>query len=111
MTSTSFPSEISAVSGLASALNRRCTIDGLLATIEGIAGEKGATPAQVSLAWVMAQGLDIVPIPGCKSRSHLEDNLRALELELSSEDLVRLDALMPPDAATGAREQVYRSGS
>jgi aryl-alcohol dehydrogenase-like predicted oxidoreductase len=78
----------------------------LLGAIEELAREKSATPAQVSLAWVLAQGEDIVPIPGCKSRAHLEDNLRALELDLSAADLARLNALMPPDPAKGPREQV-----
>ncbi len=81
----------------------------LLSAIEELAAEKSATPAQISLAWVLAQGDDIVPIPGCKSRAHLEDNLRAIEIELTQEDLARLDALMPPDAAKGPREQVTRA--
>ncbi len=78
----------------------------LLDEIESLAREKSATPAQISLAWVMAQGSDIVPIPGCKTREHLEDNLRALEIELSAADLARLDALSPPNRAAGPREQV-----
>ena len=81
----------------------------ILAEIESLAAEKSATPAQVSLAWVLAQGEGIVPIPGCKSRAHLEDNLRAIEIELTPADLARLDALMPPDPARGPREQVTRS--
>jgi aryl-alcohol dehydrogenase-like predicted oxidoreductase len=83
----------------------------LLATIEEVAKEKAATPAQVSLAWVMAQGSDIIPIPGCKSVSHLEDNMRASELELNEADLVRLNALMPPNPVDGPREQLYRPRS
>ena len=82
----------------------------LLSTIEDLAREKSATPAQVSLAWVMAQGPDIIPIPGCKTREHLEDNLRAAEIEFSSGDLARLAELMPADAAKGPREQLYRVG-
>jgi aryl-alcohol dehydrogenase-like predicted oxidoreductase len=81
----------------------------ILAEIESLAAEKSATPAQVSLAWVLAQGEEIIPIPGCKSRAHLEDNLRAIEIELTPADLARLDALMPPDPAKGPREQVTRS--
>ena len=81
----------------------------LLSEIEGLAAEKSATPAQVSLAWVLAQGKDIVPIPGCKSRTHLEDNIKALEIELTKEDMERLNTLMPPDATKGPREQVTRS--
>ncbi len=75
----------------------------LLAQIEGLAREKSATPAQVALAWLMAQGGDIIPIPGSKSRRHLEENLKAIEIELTGEDLARLDALMPPGAAAGTR--------
>ena len=81
----------------------------LLAEIEKLAAEKSATPAQISLAWVLAQGDDIVPIPGCKSRAHLEDNMRAIEIDLTREDLARLNALMPPDPAKGPREQVTRA--
>jgi aryl-alcohol dehydrogenase-like predicted oxidoreductase len=80
----------------------------LLSEIEALAKDLDATPAQVSLAWVMAQGPDIVPIPGCKTRAHLEDNLRAMEIELRKEDLARLNDLMPPSPAAGPREQVYR---
>ncbi|HLF77405.1 MAG TPA: aldo/keto reductase [Dehalococcoidia bacterium] len=83
----------------------------LLATIEEVAKEASATPAQVSLAWVLAQGPDIVPIPGCKSVAHLEDNLRALELNLDEGQMTRLNALMPPNPANGPREQLYRPRS
>jgi aryl-alcohol dehydrogenase-like predicted oxidoreductase len=78
----------------------------LLAEIEHVAREKSATPAQISLAWVLAQGQNMVPIPGCKTRAHLEDNLKALEIQLSKQDLVRLNALRPPNRANGPREQV-----
>lgn len=74
--------------------------------IEAIAVAKSATPAQISLAWVLAQGEDIIPIPGCKSRDHLEDNLGALEVELTDGELGRLNALMVPNPANGPREQV-----
>jgi aryl-alcohol dehydrogenase-like predicted oxidoreductase len=82
----------------------------LLSTVEAIAKEKSGTPAQVALAWVMAQGPDIIPIPGCKSRRHLEDNLGALELELTKDDLARLDTALPREAVSSgkAREQLYR---
>lgn len=75
----------------------------LLAQLEELAREKSATPAQLALAWLMAQGSDIVPIPSNKSRRHLEENLKALELKLSKEDLIRLDAILPPGAAAGPR--------
>ena len=74
--------------------------------IESIAATKSATPTQVSLAWILAQGGDVIPIPGYKSREHLEDNLGALEVELTDGELGRLNALMPPNPAKGPREQV-----
>jgi aryl-alcohol dehydrogenase-like predicted oxidoreductase len=69
----------------------------LQAEIEALAREKSATPAQVCLAWALAQGPEIIPIPGAKTRAHLEDDLKALELELTPEDLARLNALSPDD--------------
>jgi aryl-alcohol dehydrogenase-like predicted oxidoreductase len=85
----------------------------LLSTIEAIAREKSGTAAQVALAWVMAQGPDIIPIPGCKSRKHLEDNLGALEIELTRDDLARLDTALPREAVSSGkpREQVYRASA
>jgi aryl-alcohol dehydrogenase-like predicted oxidoreductase len=68
-----------------------------------IAKEKGATPTQLALAWVLAQGDDIVPIPGTTKVSHLEQNLKALELELTEEDLARIDEAFPPGATFGDR--------
>src|SRR5215217_8943257 len=59
--------------------------------IDALAAEKGATPAQVALAWVLAQGDDVVPIPGTKRRSYLEENVGALDVELSDEDFEALD--------------------
>jgi aryl-alcohol dehydrogenase-like predicted oxidoreductase len=76
----------------------------LLSEIESLAQEKDATPAQIAIAWVMAQAPFIVPIPGAKSRKHLEDNLQAAELELTRDDLARLNALRPVDVAAGPRE-------
>jgi aryl-alcohol dehydrogenase-like predicted oxidoreductase len=78
-------------------------------TIDAIARERSATPAQVALAWVLAQGSDVIEIPGCKSRTHLEDNLGALELELTGDELARLSGLVPPVAAAGPREQRTRA--
>jgi len=72
-----------------------------VAKVEELAGEKGCTPGQLALAWVLAQGEDVVPIPGTKRRSYLEENLAAAELELSAEDLERVDAEVP--AAAGDR--------
>jgi len=75
----------------------------LVKEVEGLARDKGCTPAQLALAWVLAQGKDIVPIPGTKRRTYLEDNLGALDVSLSAEDLARIDRIMPPGAATGTR--------
>lgn len=75
----------------------------LLAQFEGLAKEKNATPAQLALAWLLAQGGDIIPIPSNKSRAHLEENLKAMEIKLTEEDLSRLNAIFPPGAAAGPR--------
>jgi aryl-alcohol dehydrogenase-like predicted oxidoreductase len=60
-----------------------------------IAEEKGITPAQLALAWVLAQGEDIVPIPGTKRREYLEQNAAAVDVELTEDDLARIDAELP----------------
>lgn len=65
----------------------------ILETIQGVAGRHGATPAQVALAWVLAQGRDLVPIPGTKRRVTLDQNLDALDLKLTPADLAELDPL------------------
>jgi aryl-alcohol dehydrogenase-like predicted oxidoreductase len=75
----------------------------LVAKIEEIAAEKGVTPGQLALAWVLAQGEDIVPIPGTKRLAYLEENVAAAEVELSDEDLKRIDAAAPAGAAVGDR--------
>jgi aryl-alcohol dehydrogenase-like predicted oxidoreductase len=75
----------------------------LVARVEEIAKAKGCTAAQLALAWVLAQGDDVVPIPGTKRRQYLEENLGALSVRLSAEDLARLDAACPPGAAAGPR--------
>jgi aryl-alcohol dehydrogenase-like predicted oxidoreductase len=67
----------------------------LVAVVRDIAEAKGATPGQVALAWVQAQGDDVVPIPGTKRRTYLEQNVAALDVELTAEDLARLDVLAP----------------
>jgi aryl-alcohol dehydrogenase-like predicted oxidoreductase len=71
--------------------------------VKKLAEEKGCTPAQLALAWVLAQGEDIVPIPGTRRRRHLEDNIGAVEVTLSSEDLERLAAVIRPEAVAGER--------
>jgi len=75
----------------------------LVKEVEVMSQEKGCTPAQLALAWVLAQGRDIVPIPGTKRRKYLEENLGALDVVLSRNDLARIDHIMPPGATTGAR--------
>jgi aryl-alcohol dehydrogenase-like predicted oxidoreductase len=75
----------------------------LVARVTEIARAKGVTPGQLALAWVLAQGGDIVPIPGTKRRSYLEENVAASEIELTAEDLARLDELSPKGAAAGMR--------
>jgi aryl-alcohol dehydrogenase-like predicted oxidoreductase len=75
----------------------------LVARVEAMAKEKACKPAQLALAWVLAQGDDIVPIPGTKRRSYLEENVAALVVKLTDNDLVRLDELMPQGAAAGPR--------
>ena len=75
----------------------------LVDEINSIASDKGCTPAQLALAWVLAQGNDIVPIPGTKKRKYLEENIRALDVELTVDDLARIDRVIPPGAASGER--------
>jgi aryl-alcohol dehydrogenase-like predicted oxidoreductase len=74
-----------------------------VARVEALAAGKGATPAQIALAWLLAQGENVFPIPGCKSRRHLDENLDAVDIELTAEDLAALDAIFPPGAASGTR--------
>ncbi|HEX4010170.1 MAG TPA: aldo/keto reductase [Solirubrobacteraceae bacterium] len=75
----------------------------LVARIEQIAAEKGCTPGQLALAWVLAQGEDIVPIPGTKRRAYLEQNVQATEVALDAGELARIDEAAPPGAAAGDR--------
>jgi aryl-alcohol dehydrogenase-like predicted oxidoreductase len=71
--------------------------------VEEIAREKHCTPAQLALAWVLAQGNHIVPIPGTKRRKYLQENIGALAVDLTSEDLERIDEVAPKDAFAGSR--------
>jgi aryl-alcohol dehydrogenase-like predicted oxidoreductase len=75
----------------------------LVERVRAIAARKGLTPAQLALAWVMAQGDDIVPIPGTKRRKYLEENIAAAEVELSSEDLKEIAEALPRGLAAGNR--------
>jgi aryl-alcohol dehydrogenase-like predicted oxidoreductase len=75
----------------------------LVKEIEEMAAAKGCTPSQLALAWVLAQGDDIVPIPGTKRLESLDDNLGAVNVHLSADDLAQIDAILPAGAASGAR--------
>src|SRR5579863_6553210 len=75
----------------------------LVRRVEEIAREKGCTASQLALAWVLAQGDDIVPIPGTKRRKYLEENAAAEAVHLTAEDLQRIDEVFPPEAAAGKR--------
>jgi aryl-alcohol dehydrogenase-like predicted oxidoreductase len=75
----------------------------LLKSLEAIASAHKATPAQVALAWLLAQGNDIVPIPGTKRRAYLEQNLAAAALQLSAGELAQLSAAFPPGVTAGTR--------
>jgi aryl-alcohol dehydrogenase-like predicted oxidoreductase len=75
----------------------------LVERVKEIAEEKGVTPGQLALAWVMAQGEDIVPIPGTTTIRHLEENVAAADIELTPEDLRRIDEVAPHGVAAGDR--------
>jgi aryl-alcohol dehydrogenase-like predicted oxidoreductase len=75
----------------------------LVARVEELAQEKGVTPAQLALAWVLSRGDNVVPIPGTKRRSYLEENAAAGEVELTDDDLQRIEEAFPKDAARGDR--------
>jgi aryl-alcohol dehydrogenase-like predicted oxidoreductase len=75
----------------------------LVNRIEPIAARKRCRPSQLALAWLLTRGETIIPIPGTTRISHLEENIAAAEIELTSEDLAAIDAVAPPDAATGLR--------
>jgi aryl-alcohol dehydrogenase-like predicted oxidoreductase len=75
----------------------------LVRRIEEIARSKGVTPAQLAIAWVLSQGDDIVPIPGSKSIGHLEENIAAADIELTPDDLARIDEVAPKGVAAGDR--------
>ena len=71
--------------------------------ISALSANKGCTQAQLALAWLLAQGKDIVPIPGTKRRGYLEENVGALDVRLTAEELAEIDTLLPPGAAAGSR--------
>jgi aryl-alcohol dehydrogenase-like predicted oxidoreductase len=82
----------------------------LVKKVEELARGKNCTPSQLALAWVLAQGEDIVPIPGTKRVKYLEENLAALDVKLTAEDLIEIDKVLPKGAVAGARytEQMMR---
>jgi aryl-alcohol dehydrogenase-like predicted oxidoreductase len=84
---------------------------GLVQRIEVIAREKNCTPAQLVLAWLLAQGSDVIPIPGTKRKERLVENLGALTVHLDADDIGRISAAIPPGAASGSRypEQMMKS--
>jgi aryl-alcohol dehydrogenase-like predicted oxidoreductase len=75
----------------------------LVAKIESLAKEKGVTASQLALAWVLAQGKDIVPIPGTKRRKFLDENLAAAEIQLSEKELREIEEIAPKGVAAGER--------
>ena len=75
----------------------------LVQRVSEIAREKRCTPAQLALAWVLAQGQDIVPIPGTKRRKYLQENIGALDVDLTSEDMARINEVAPRNAFAGSR--------
>lgn len=75
----------------------------LVEQVKVLAADKGVTAGQLALAWVLAQGDYIIPIPGTKRRSYLQENVEALSISLSADELAALDAIFPPDAAAGLR--------
>jgi aryl-alcohol dehydrogenase-like predicted oxidoreductase len=75
----------------------------LVERITEIARDKGVAPAQLALAWVLAQGEDIVSIPGTKRRNHLEQNVGAVDVTFTKEDLNRINEAFPMDVAVGTR--------
>jgi len=74
-----------------------------VARIDQLAREKECTPSQLALAWVLARGQDIVPIPGSKRRPYLEENVRAAFVTLTADELERIDAVAPRGVAAGPR--------
>ncbi|WP_100498178.1 aldo/keto reductase [Geodermatophilus chilensis] len=75
----------------------------LVEAVKEMAADEGVTPGQLALAWVLAQGDDVVPIPGTKRRSYLEENVATAAVELSDDDLARLSQIAPPGVAQGGR--------
>lgn len=75
----------------------------ILTILDDLSTAKGCTQAQIALAWVLAQGEDIIPIPGTKQRKYLEENIKAVEIILTGDEIMQLNNAIPPDAASGLR--------
>ena len=75
----------------------------LVERVRELAAGKGATPSQLAIAWVLAQGSDVVPIPGTKRRGYLEENAGALDVELTADDLAAIKEVTPRGSAAGER--------
>ena len=74
-----------------------------VAALETFAADRGVTAAQICIAWLLAQGDDIFPIPGCKNRLHLDENLDAMDVQFTPADIAQLDQKFPSGAAAGDR--------
>jgi aryl-alcohol dehydrogenase-like predicted oxidoreductase len=85
------------------AAGNRARNDALVAALGALAAERGVTPTQLAIAWVLAKGPSLVPVVGARTRKQLEESLRALDVVLSPEDVVRLEAAIPPTAVAGTR--------
>jgi aryl-alcohol dehydrogenase-like predicted oxidoreductase len=83
----------------------------LLKPLEAIAAAKGSTPAQIALAWVLARGEDIVPIPGTKRRAYLEENIRAIDIKLDAAELAKLNLAFVLGGTAGARYPARQMGN
>jgi aryl-alcohol dehydrogenase-like predicted oxidoreductase len=83
----------------------------LLKPLEAIAATNGSTPAQIALAWVLARGEDIVPIPGTKRRAYLEENIRAIDIKLDAAELAKLNLAFVPGGTAGARYPARQMGN
>jgi len=75
----------------------------LVAKVKALAAKKKVAPSQLALAWVLARGEDIVPIPGTKRRKYLDENAAAVDITLTKQELAEIDAILPPGAAAGQR--------
>lgn len=83
----------------------------LVDTIEGMASDKGCTAAQLALAWVLAQGDDVIPIPGTKRRKYVEENAQALNVDFTEDELAQVSAAFPPGTAHGERYEVPKTNT